>query len=72
MEMEISQIENQLRHIKQMCQDHVNLLEDTEEKALMTAAAEVLNGLEKAFHTCFHEGDGASHIVSPKSSEPWD
>lgn len=66
----ISQIETQIRHVKEMCRDHVNLLEDTEEKALMTAAAEVLNGLEKAFHTCFH--DDESHIFSPKSQEPWD
>ena len=66
----ISNIETQIRHVKEMCRDQVNLLEDTEEKALMTAAAEVLNGLEKAFHSCFHEGD--SHIISPKSQEPWD
>lgn len=71
MEMNVHEIENQLRHVKEMCQDHVNLLDDTEEKALMTAAAEVLNGLEKAFHTCFSE-DGASHIFPPKSQEPWD
>lgn len=71
METNVSEIENQIRHIKDLCRDHVNLLEDTEEKALMTAAAEVLNGLEKAFHSCFH-GDDGSHIFSPKSTEPWD
>lgn len=71
METNITHIESQIRHVKEMCQDHVNLLDDTEEKALMTAAAEVLNGLEKAFHTCFN-GDESSHIFSPKSQEPWD
>lgn len=71
METDINQIESQIRHVKEMCQVHVNHLADNEEKALMTAAAEVLQGLEKAFHTCFH-GDGASHIFSPKSQEPWD
>ncbi len=71
MENTIIDIENQIRSVKEMCRHHVGLLEDTEEKALMTAAAEVLNGLEKAFHTCFHE-DGNAHIFSPKSQEPWD
>lgn len=71
METNIGHIENEIRLIKEMCQDHVNLLLDVEEKALMTAAAEVLNGLEKAFHTCFN-GDETSHIFSPKSLEPWD
>lgn len=71
MENNIAQIETELRHIREMCRDHVNLLEDTEERALMTAAAEVLSGLEKAFRHCFHEvGDG--HVISPKSTEPWD
>lgn len=71
METNVTEIENQIRQVKRMCQNHVNLLDDTEEKALMTAAAEVLNGLEKAFHTCF-QVDDASHIFSPKSQEPWD
>lgn len=71
MEMNIIQIESQIRHVKEMCQDHVNHLNDMDEKALMTAAAEVLSGLEKAFHTCFH-GDLENHIFSPKSQEPWD
>ncbi len=67
----ILEIEQHLRHVKQLCRDHVGHLEDTEEKALMTAAAEVLGGLENAFHSCFHEGQ-ESHIFSPKSTEPWD
>ena len=71
MENTIIDIENQIRSVKEMCRDHVGILEDTEEKALMTAAAEVLNGLEKAFHTCFHEYAN-SHVFSPKSQEPWD
>lgn len=71
MESSITQIESELRHVRELCRDHVNHLEDTEEKALMTAAAEVLTGLEKAFQSCFH-GDTEGHIFSPKSSEPWD
>ncbi len=71
MEINIAQIENQLRHVRELCREHVSLLDDSEERALMTAAAEVLSGLEKAFHHCFH-GDGENHIVSPKSDEPWD
>lgn len=70
METNIAQIETELRHIRELCRDHVNLLDDTEERALMTAAAEVLSGLEKAFHQCFHEEE--NHIFSPKSDEPWD
>ena len=71
MEHSIVEIENHLRQVKQMCRDHVGRLEDTEEKALMTAAAEVLGGLENAFHSCFHE-QNQTHIFSPKSIEPWD
>ena len=71
MEHSIVEIENHLRQVKQMCRDHVGRLEDTEEKALMTAAAEVLGGLENSFHSCFHE-QNQTHIFSPKSIEPWD
>ncbi len=71
MENTIIEIESQIRSVKKMCRDHVGLLEDTEERALMTAAAEVLNGLERAFHSCFHD-QNHTHIFSPKSIEPWD
>ncbi len=71
MDNSIIDIETRIRSVKEMCREHVGLLEDTEEKALMTAAAEVLNGLERAFHSCFHDQHG-NHVFSPKSSEPWD
>ncbi|MFL5783522.1 MAG: hypothetical protein ACJ76H_02860 [Bacteriovoracaceae bacterium] len=68
--MDIVDIEEQLRMVKDMCREHIHELDDTEERALMTAAAEVLSGLEKAFHQCFH--DDHNHVFSPKSIEPWD
>lgn len=67
----IIEIESQLRHIRDLCLAEANLLEDRDEKALVTATAEVLGGLEKAFQTCFHD-HSESHIFSPKSLEPWD
>jgi hypothetical protein len=70
MENTIVDIESQIRSVKELCREHVDLLDDTEERALMTAAAEVLNGLEKAIHQCFQ--DDRNHVTSPKSIEPWD
>jgi hypothetical protein len=70
MENTIADIEQELRHVRQMCQEHIDVLDDHEERALMTAASEVLSGLEKAFQTCFHQTD--HHVFSPKSIEPWD
>lgn len=71
MENSIVDIETQIRYVKELCREHVDLLEDTEEKALMTAAAELLSGLEHALHSCFHD-QNETHIFSPKSIEPWD
>ncbi len=72
MESSIIQIESEIRHVKEMCRDHIPFLKDTDQKALMTAAAEVLHGLEKALHTCFQDHEIAAHTISPKSEEPWD
>jgi hypothetical protein len=69
-------IEDILGSLKLLCRSEIHVFHDPKAKALLETSAEVLNGLEKAFHDFVSKDDDTwkdELDESPqKSSDPWD
>ena len=69
-------IEDILASLKTLCRSEIEVFEDPKGKALLETSAEVLAGLEKAFHDFQakdHKAWKDEVITDPsKSSDPWD
>lgn len=68
-------IEEILSSLKLLCRSELHVFEDPKAKALLETSAEVLGGLEKAFHDFQGKGEGWKDIEPidvRKSSDPWD
>jgi predicted metalloprotease with PDZ domain len=69
-------IEEILRSLKTLCRTEVNVFQDQKAKALLETSAEVLGGLEKAFHDFLTRDIEAwkeeDEQTPQRSSDPWD
>lgn len=69
-------IEDILSSLKMLCRSEIPMFHDPKGKALLETSAEVLGGLEKAFHDFIKKEDAAwkEEIDDSfqKSSDPWD
>ncbi len=69
-------IEDILASLKSLCKSEVQVFHDPKAKALLETSAEVLGGLEKAFHDFLSKEDDVwKEEVDDqfqKSSDPWD
>lgn len=70
-------IEDILASLKSLCRNEINVFHDPKGKALLETSAEVLGGLQKAFHEYQlkdEEGWKEEEAETPpqKSSDPWD
>lgn len=69
-------IEDILCSLKSLCRSEIKVFGDPKGKALLETSAEVLGGLEKAFHDYLQKKEDAwkdEDVISPqKSADPWD
>ena len=69
-------IEDILGSLKSLCRSEIEIFHDPKAKALLETSAEVLGGLEKAFHEFLSKDEDVwkddLEQTPQKSSEPWD
>jgi hypothetical protein len=69
-------IEDILASLKKLCRNEIHVFHDPKAKALLETSAEVLGGLEKAFHDFLLREDELwkeeVEETPQKSSDPWD
>lgn len=69
-------IEDILGSLKSLCKSEIQVFHDPKAKALLETSADVLGGLEKAFHDFLSKEDDAwkdeVDETFQKSSDPWD
>lgn len=69
-------IEDILASLKLLCRSEIEVFHDPKAKALLETSAEVLGGLEKAFHEFLSKNEEVwkeeVEDYPQKSSEPWD
>ena len=68
-------IEEILSSLKSLCRSEIQVFEDPKAKALLETSAEVLGGLERAFHDFLMKGEAwrdEEPTPAQKSSDPWD
>lgn len=70
-------IEDILSSLRHLCENEIDVFEDPKGKALLQTTAEVLGGLEKAFHHYVTRDDVAwreepEAPSAQNSSDPWD
>lgn len=69
-------IEDIISSLRMLCKSEISVFSDPKAKALLETSAEVLGGLENAFHEFLSKNDAAwkeEDVESPqKSSDPWD
>jgi hypothetical protein len=69
-------IEDILASLKELCRSEISVFDDPKGKALLETSAEVLGGLEKAFHDFLAKEDEVWRDeffdFPEKSSDPWD
>lgn len=70
-------IEDILSSLKSLCRSEIEVFHDPKAKALLETSAEVLGGLEKAFHEFLSKNEDVwkeevEETAPQKSSEPWD
>lgn len=62
--------------LKSLCRSEVDVFHDPKAKALLETSAEVLGGLEKAFHEFLSKNENGwkeeNEITPQKSNDPWD
>ncbi len=69
-------IENILSSLKDLCRSETDVFNDPKAKALLETTAEVLGGLERAFHEFLAKKEAVwqeeSEILPQRSIDPWD
>lgn len=69
-------IEDILASLKSLCRSEIDVFHDPKGKALLETTAEVLGGLEKAFHEFLSKNENVwkEEVEDDphKSNEPWD
>lgn len=70
-------IEDILASLKNLCESEVTAFSDPKAKALLQTSAEVLGGLERAFHHYLNKDEEVwleepDQQSAQKSSDPWD
>lgn len=66
-------IEDVLASLKSLCRHELEFFDGhPKARALLSTSAEVLEGLEKAFHSYLEEGEQDDEQPAQRSSDPWD
>jgi hypothetical protein len=69
-------IENILSSLKDLCRSETDVFDDPKAKALLETTAEVLAGLERAFHEFLAKNEDVwkdeFEVLPQRSIDPWD
>jgi hypothetical protein len=69
-------IEDILASLRSLCKSEVSVFHDPKARALLETSAEVLGGLERAFHDFLSKEDvgwqDEEDVTPQKSNDPWD
>jgi hypothetical protein len=71
----IQELEHSLDSLAHRCREAAKSARPIRDKIMLETASEILNGLNRAFQeseTMSYAEEEDEHIISPKSSEPWD